>query len=170
MVDRVKPLKLESVETGGTQDDAFPTSVNKNEDFYDGRGITLQDESSDDDHVRIFRAPSGDMMFRDLVVPGVEHTLTELLNSSFAGQVQEVPFTNAPILSINHQRHYHPLVQVIIEQQSGWNLGGWGLIDWNLGLGSYVRLPDDQYVTTHETSDMFWVEFTAPLTGRVLYY
>jgi hypothetical protein len=169
MVDRVKPLKLESVETGGTQTDGFPTGINKNQDFYDGRGIAFQDDTSDDEAVRISRAPSGDMIFRDIMVPGGEHTLTELYLGAMA-VVQEVPFTNAGALLVEHNKHIHPLVQVILGGYSGWNLGGWNNISWNAGEAEFIRLPDDQYVTTHETSDMFWVEFSSPQTGRVLYF
>jgi hypothetical protein len=77
VADRVKPLKLESPDTGGVETDLFPTSVDKNEDYLDSAGLTIQDALSDDEAVKIYRAPSGDMMFRDLMVPGLEHTLTE---------------------------------------------------------------------------------------------
>jgi len=169
MVDRIKPLKLESPDTGGTDNDYFPTSLNKNQDHVDCRGITVQDAISDDDAVRIHRAPSGDMLFRDLMVPGGEHTLTELYLSTLAG-VQEVPFSNILVLLVDHQRHYHPLVQVIIGAPGGWNLGGWNTTLWNEGFSSFIRLPDDQYVTTHDSEDIFWVEFSSPQTGRVLYF
>lgn len=64
MVDRIKPLKIESPDSGGTQTDDFPTSVNKNEDFLDCRGVTVQDDSSDDDLVRISR-DGDDLTFLD---------------------------------------------------------------------------------------------------------
>lgn len=169
MIDRVKPLKLESTDTGGGQVDFFPNSLNKNQDYVDCAGITVQNAASDDDSVRIHRSPAGDMLFRDLVVPGGEHTLTELYLSALSG-VQEVPFTNITVLLVDHQRHYHPLVQVVIGVLGGWNLGGWNTVVWNEGFSSFVRLPDDQYVTTHDSEDVFWVEFASPQTGRVLYF
>lgn len=80
MVDRVKPLKIESPDSGGTQTDDFPTSVNKNEDFLDCRGVSIQDDSSDDDVVRVSRDVSGNLTFQDDVVSGVK-TLTDLAAS-----------------------------------------------------------------------------------------
>jgi hypothetical protein len=64
MVDRIKPLKIESPDSGGTQTDDFPTSVDKNEDFLDCRGVTVQDDSSDDDLVRVSR-DGDDLTFLD---------------------------------------------------------------------------------------------------------
>ena len=170
MVDRVKALKLESPDTGGSQTDLFPTSVNKNEDLLDCRGVSVQDAVSDDDSVRIHRSPAGDMLFRDQNVPGVEHTLTELYLCSSAAAVQNIPFANLSVLLIEHNRHYFPLVQVVVGDYAAWNLGGWSLVPWNGGVSEFVRLPDDQYVTTHISEDAFWVEFAGPLTGKVLYY
>ena len=46
MVDKVKPLKLESSATGGTENDMFPTEVNPAEDYVSGKGFTF--EHSDD--------------------------------------------------------------------------------------------------------------------------
>jgi hypothetical protein len=169
VADRVKPLKIESPDTGGTEVDFFPTSINKNEDFLDCRGVTLQDSISDDDSVKIHRAPSGDMLFRDLQVPGGEHTLTELYLSAMAG-VQEVLFSGLTTLLIDHQLHHYPLVQVIVGAPAGWNTGGWQNVLWNGDTSGYIRLPDDQYVTTHESEDLLWIEFASPLTGRVLYF
>lgn len=76
MVDRIKPLKIESPDSGGTETDDFPTSVDKNEDFLDCRGVTIQDDSSDDDLVRISRS-GNDLTFLDKNT--AEKTLTELV-------------------------------------------------------------------------------------------
>lgn len=68
MVDRVSPLKIESADTGGTQDDQFATSLNRNEDFVDARGITFQDNTTDDELVKITRDnATGDLTFEDNV-------------------------------------------------------------------------------------------------------
>lgn len=75
MVDRIKPLKFESPDSGGTQTDDFPTSVDKNEDFVDCRGVTIQHDTSDDDDVRISR-DGDDMTFLDK--NNTVKTLTEL--------------------------------------------------------------------------------------------
>ena len=76
MVDRTRPLKYESPATGGTQTDQFPTTVNPNEDFVDSRGTTYQDDSSDDDLVRVSR-DGDDMTFLDK--NNTVKTLTELV-------------------------------------------------------------------------------------------
>ena len=79
MVDRVRPLKFESPDTGGTQTDEFPTSMDNNEDFIDLRGVAIQDNSSDDEDVLLSRDSSGNMTFQDKVVtaPVSLHSLTE---------------------------------------------------------------------------------------------
>lgn len=169
MADRVKPLKIESPDSGGVETDLFPTSVDKNEDYLDCAGITIQDSLSNDEAVKVYRAPSGDMMFRDLMVPGLEHTLTELYLSGSA-VVVEVLFINSLVLMINHMKHKHPLVQVLIGAITAWNQGGWQNVLWNGDTSGYIRLPDDQYVTTHESEDAFWVEFASPQTGMVIYF
>lgn len=64
MVDRVRPLKMEDPSTGGTQTDVWPTSVNIHQDYVDARGFTIQDDTSNDDEVRISR-DGDDMTFLD---------------------------------------------------------------------------------------------------------
>lgn len=81
MVDRVKPLKIEGPDSGGTQADEFPTSANKNEDFLDCRGISIQDDSSDDETTLLSRDASGNMTFEDSQAGS--YTLTELTSGGF---------------------------------------------------------------------------------------
>lgn len=76
MVDRIRPLKFEDPSTGGTQTDQFPTGTNPNEDFVDSRGTTYQDDTSNDDDVRISR-DGNDLTFLDK--NNTEKTLTELV-------------------------------------------------------------------------------------------
>lgn len=64
-VDRVKPLKLESPDSGGVETDEFPTSTDINEDFLDCRGVAIQNDTSDDDTVLLSRDASGNMTFQD---------------------------------------------------------------------------------------------------------
>jgi hypothetical protein len=78
MVDRIHPLKIEGADTGGTQEDEFPTAANPNEDFVDARGSTYQNDTSDDDTVRVSRDASDNLTFQDGVVSGVK-TLTDVL-------------------------------------------------------------------------------------------
>lgn len=53
--DRVKPLKLESTDTGGDEDDEFPTSMDPQEDYVECRGIVFDDETHIDENVVIER-------------------------------------------------------------------------------------------------------------------
>lgn len=46
MVDKIKPLKLESIATGGTQDDMFPTEVNPQEDYLATKGLAGENQDS----------------------------------------------------------------------------------------------------------------------------
>lgn len=64
MADRVRPLKLETT-TRGTQLDLFPTEVNPQEDHIEARGITLQNDSSDDESVQVTRDSSSRMTVKD---------------------------------------------------------------------------------------------------------
>lgn len=65
MVDRVQPLKLEDAASGGTQLDPYPRALDRNEDFIDARGLTVQDATSNDDTVRVERDGSDRMVFLD---------------------------------------------------------------------------------------------------------
>lgn len=76
--DRVQSLKIESPGSGGTETDDFPTSLDRNEDFLDCRGVAIQDDSSDDESVILSRDASDNMTFEDGVVSGVK-TLSDLL-------------------------------------------------------------------------------------------
>jgi hypothetical protein len=78
--DRVQPLKLEDPETGGDSVDQFPTALDHNEDYVDCRGITLQDDSSDDATTVVSRE-GDDMIFQDVNNPSPV-TLTQLLQTS----------------------------------------------------------------------------------------
>ena len=76
-LDRIRPLKIESPASGGTQEDAFPTDADHNEDFADLRGIVFQDDTSDDELVYASRDASGNMIFTDIVT-GTVYTLSQL--------------------------------------------------------------------------------------------
>ena len=64
-VDRVQPLKIEGTDTGGTDQDLFPTGANRNEDYLDCRGVTVQNDSSDDEAAIVSRDASDNMTFKD---------------------------------------------------------------------------------------------------------
>ena len=77
-LDRIRPLKIESPSSGGTQEDAFPTDVNHNEDYADLRGMVFQDDASDDELVGSSRDASGNLIFWDNVVEGIK-TLSDVI-------------------------------------------------------------------------------------------
>lgn len=81
-LDRVQPLKLEDTSTGGDENDLFPTSVDRNEDYLDCRGLALQDATSNDETTVVGRGGS-DMIFKDINNPAFV-TLTQLLAGSVA--------------------------------------------------------------------------------------
>ena len=58
MVDRVRPLKLESTATGGSQEDTFPTGMNPAQDYAAVKGLSLED----DDNTRIEKDADGDIV------------------------------------------------------------------------------------------------------------
>ena len=62
-MDRIHPLKLETPSTGGTETDNFPTSLNKNEDYIDSRGLVLQNDTSDTETVYLDRDASDNINF-----------------------------------------------------------------------------------------------------------
>lgn len=66
-VDRIKPLKLESPDSGGIETDEFPTSLDVHEDFVDCRGVAIQSDVSNDDAVLISRDASGNLTLKDAV-------------------------------------------------------------------------------------------------------
>lgn len=78
MADRVRPQKLESPASGGTELDEFPTAVDPGEDHIDARGYFIQNDTSDDEVVQLSRDASDNMTFKDGVVVGTK-TLTDLL-------------------------------------------------------------------------------------------
>jgi len=80
-LDRIRPLKLEDPATGGTELDQFPTEADPNEDYADLRGITFQDDSSNDEDVYLTRDASGNLVFTDKVVGAIK-TLSDLVAGS----------------------------------------------------------------------------------------
>lgn len=91
MVQRVQPLKLESPESGGGDLDQFPTSVNRNEDYLDCRGVAFQSDTSNDELVTAYRGPDDQLRFRDGVVTNPV-TLQDLLegDQGFGGDYAHV--------------------------------------------------------------------------------
>jgi len=77
-MDRVKPLKVERIATGGSQDNVYPHDLDPNQDGMEARGLILQNDTSEDTNVEISRDSSDNMTFKDGVVAGTK-TLTDLL-------------------------------------------------------------------------------------------
>jgi len=76
-MDKVRPLKIEKISGGGSQDNIYPHDLNPNEDAVEARGIVLQSDSSSDDAVVVSRDASNNMTFKDGAVPAGK-TLAEL--------------------------------------------------------------------------------------------
>jgi hypothetical protein len=89
-LDKVKPLKLESSDTGGTQNDEFPTSMNQHEDYIECRGLVFDDAIRADESTVITREDK-DMLFRDGNNPDYV-TLTQLLASISARDNRYIVF------------------------------------------------------------------------------
>lgn len=87
--DRVRTLKIEKPSTGGTQTDVYPTGIDPNEDAIDVRGVTLQNDSSDDEVAVISRDASNNMTFKD-GANATEVTLSDLLESEGGGDDDQV--------------------------------------------------------------------------------
>jgi prolipoprotein diacylglyceryltransferase len=87
-LDRVKPLKLESVDTGGDEDDQFPTSMDPHEDYIELRGLVFDTPTVADESTVITR-DGNDLTFQDTNNP-TPVTLTELLTG--AGGLTYVEF------------------------------------------------------------------------------
>lgn len=81
MVDRVQPLKIEDTATGGDDVDAFPTAVDRNEDYIDCRGTAIQNATSNDDQVRTERDASNNLVLVDPVAG--PRTLNSLTTGGF---------------------------------------------------------------------------------------
>lgn len=77
MVDRTQAIKWESPAHGGTEEDLTPAEIDVHEDFLDCRGVSIQNDTSDDEAVLISRDAEGNMTFIDPVY-GLTATLTEL--------------------------------------------------------------------------------------------
>jgi hypothetical protein len=88
-MDRVRPLKIESISGGGSQDNVYPHDMDPNEDGVEARGLLIQNDSSDDETVVLSRDASDNMTFKDGVVVGTK-TLTQLLSSEDDDQVKDI--------------------------------------------------------------------------------
>ena len=76
-IDRVKPLKIESVASGGDEDDEFPTSLDPQEDHVECAGIVLDDPGLIDETTVIDR-DGANLRFKDQTNP-VPVTLSDLI-------------------------------------------------------------------------------------------
>lgn len=118
MVDRVQPLKFESPDTGGTETDDFPTSVDRNEDFVDCRGVTVQDDSSDDDLVRVSR--DGD----NLTFLDKSNTVKTLTDLTTGGSLPAASQVGQVIFSVNGDSF--TVEQPLTEYGCGWMINDFG--------------------------------------------
>jgi len=68
MVDRTQAIKWESPAHGGTEEDLTPAEIDVHEDFLDCRGVSIQNDTSDDEVVLVSRDVDGNLTFKDAVV------------------------------------------------------------------------------------------------------
>jgi len=87
-LDRVKPLKLESIDTGGNQNDEFPTSLNPEEDHVECAGIVMDDPDNIDE-TTVIKREEDNMMFTDVRNPD-ELTLTRLAETGLERAIFKV--------------------------------------------------------------------------------
>lgn len=66
MVERVRPLKMETL-AGGGELDMFPTSLDPQEDLVDSHGLVVQSTTSADEQVTITRDASDNLVMVDPV-------------------------------------------------------------------------------------------------------
>lgn len=57
-IDKVQPLKIEDVESGGEETDFFPTALDPHEDHVECAGVVLDDATHRDETTRIWRSGS----------------------------------------------------------------------------------------------------------------
>jgi hypothetical protein len=71
-------MKVESLASGGGQEDEWQKEADPNEDHFDARGYFIQNDTSDDESVHTSRDGSGNMTFKD-VANSTPVTLTSLI-------------------------------------------------------------------------------------------
>lgn len=102
-VDKIKPLKLENIALGGTEDDVFPTEANPNEDYVTAKGVSFENS---DGHL-IDRAADGQLQYIDTkqVTP---KKFSELINFSY----KKVPTNEEITIAIDQQMFVNGTVVV----------------------------------------------------------
>lgn len=75
-LDRVKPLKMESVASGGDTDDEVPTGLDPRHDYMEAAGLVLDDHDNVDESTVVWRSGQ-DMKFKDGNNPS-GYSLTDL--------------------------------------------------------------------------------------------
>lgn len=108
MADRVRPLKMESPASGGTELDQFPTGTDPNEDHVEARGVFLQNDTSEDEQVHLTRDSADRLNLKDGENPsGV--TLGALVSPTgvFGTQYQADDYTPLQETSDDEWTHYH---------------------------------------------------------------
>ena len=64
MADKIKPLKIENIGTGGTQNDPFPTETDPNQDYLAAKGVAFENN----DNILIDADPAtGEIRYKDPV-------------------------------------------------------------------------------------------------------
>jgi hypothetical protein len=66
-LDKIHPLKMESIASGGDSEDDYPTSADSNHDYMDVRGVVIQNDVSNDDTVVVGRDSSSNLTLQDAI-------------------------------------------------------------------------------------------------------
>jgi hypothetical protein len=174
-IDRVKPLKIESIESGGDSNDEVPTGLDPEHDHVECAGIVLDDPGLIDESTVIWR-DTNDMKFKDGNNPG-GFTLTRLAELGGASTLHPASLTTT--LSLGQSEIFgrvtglsSPPLQVVsthilelvtpIESQSGYS---YSFEAYNLtsdGFSWRLRLNPNEY------EDTFWPD-TVSVTLKVYY-
>jgi len=133
-LDRVKPLKIESIATGGDTDDEYPTSLDPEEDHIECAGIVLDDPGAVDETTVIDRNGT-DMRFKDGHNPAYL-TLSDLYIGAGGLDYIEFLLDNEPILETGATDATYILTRA---------LGQVSKEEWKRNNGTYIKTIDYTY-------------------------
>lgn len=84
MADKIKPLKIENIGTGGTQNDPFPTETDPNQDYLAAKGVAFENN----DNILLDIDPAtGEIRYKDPV-----QTTYKKLNDITGGGAENFSF------------------------------------------------------------------------------
>lgn len=109
MVDKIKPLKIESAASGGTQNDLFPTEANPTQDYLAAKG--LAGENSD---TRLFDlSASGEWQWRD-AIQTTPYKINDILSQIAGSGRGLIPFSYGGNANAGRFLEYFPNIDTSI--------------------------------------------------------